>query len=124
MIVIHFPYNFIKSAGIAAGLVQQNVATMELVKLTRKYNSHSSQSYPGNVNNNNNRNGNNNGNNNRWGNRPFQMSVDNRWAATLAGDLAEVTLLQSEVDNDFSVGAAGAWNSSTVPHWYFFYQLR
>lgn len=68
-------------------------------------------------------------NNNRWGNGnangnrpPVQLTVDNRWAATLSGDLAEVTLLQGQWDREISVGAAGAWNSTTVPHWYFLSQ--
>lgn len=103
-------------AGIAAGLVQQNVATMELLKLTRNYNLNRRQPLQANG----------NGNFNRWGgngNRPpIQLSVDNRWAATLAGDLAEVTLLQGPMGREMSVGAAGAWNSTTVPHWYFLSQ--
>lgn len=88
---------------------------MELIKLTRNYNMNRRQSIQANGNN----------NNNRWGNGnrpPIQLSVDNRWAATLAGDLAEVTLLQGPLSREISVGAAGAWNSTTVPHWYFLSQ--
>lgn len=48
-----------------------------------------------------------------------QLNVDNRWAATLAGDLSEVTLLQGPMTKQISAGATGAWNSTTVPHWYF-----
>lgn len=48
-----------------------------------------------------------------------QLSIDNRWAATLAGNLAEVALLQGPLNRDMSVGSVGGWNSSTVPHWYF-----
>lgn len=94
--------------------MQQNVATMELLKLTRNYNLNRRQPLQA------------NGNSNRWGgngNRPpVQLSVDNRWAATLSGDLAEVTLLQGPMGREMSVGAAGAWNSTTVPHWYFLSQ--
>lgn len=83
--------------------MQQNVATFELLKLTRNYNSmpRRQQAQP-------------NGNN-RW-------KVDNRWAATLGGDLSEVTLLQGPLSREISVGAAGAWNSTAVPHWYFLSQ--
>lgn len=51
-----------------------------------------------------------------------QLNVDNRFAATLAGDLAEITLLQGPMSREISVGAPGAWNSTTVPHWYFLSQ--
>ncbi|XP_034651489.1 uncharacterized protein LOC117890645 isoform X2 [Drosophila subobscura] len=51
-------------------------------------------------------------------------SIDNRWAATLAGDLAEVTLVQVPVstNNAASVGATGGWNDTVLPHWYFLSQ--
>lgn len=50
--------------------------------------------------------------------------VDNRWAATLSGDLAEVTLVQvpSAANNGASVGATGGWNDTVLPHWYFLSQ--
>lgn len=51
-----------------------------------------------------------------------QFNIDNRWAATLSGDLAEVTLLQGPMTSQIRVGASGAWNSTTVPHWYFLSQ--
>lgn len=38
-----------------------------------------------------------------------QLNIDNRWAATLAGDLAEVALLQGPGAREVRVGAAGAW---------------
>lgn len=98
--ILHFLYELTKSTGIAAGLVQQNVAAMELLKYTKNYNQ---------------------GNNNNDRGRP--LIVDNRWAATLAGDLAEVALLQSETAQDYTVGAAGAWNSTTVPHWYVLFAI-
>ncbi|XP_058462010.1 uncharacterized protein LOC131437003 [Malaya genurostris] len=51
------------------------------------------------------------------------LRVDNRWAATLAGDLAEVTLLHSPSQpNNIQVGAAGAWNHTVVPRWFFLSQ--
>lgn len=51
-------------------------------------------------------------------------SIDNRWAATLAGDLAEVTLVQVPLSsgNVASVGATGGWNDTVLPHWYFLTQ--
>lgn len=55
-------------------------------------------------------------------NRQVQLSVDNRWAATLAGDLSELTLMQgpsNQVTKPIAAGGSGAWNSTTVPHWYF-----
>ncbi|EDV57129.1 uncharacterized protein Dere_GG19856 [Drosophila erecta] len=51
-------------------------------------------------------------------------TIDNRWAATLAGELAEVTLVQLPVTNGnaASVGATGGWNDTVLPHWYFLSQ--
>lgn len=49
------------------------------------------------------------------------MSVDNRWASTLAGDAAEVALHQGPV-SAIEVGASGAWNSTALPRWYFLSQ--
>lgn len=80
-------------AGIAAGLVQQNVPTRELLMLSKSTR------------------------NNRLTRQ--QLSIDNRFAATLAGNLAEVALLQGPISREMSVGSSGGWNSSTVPHWYF-----
>lgn len=87
-------------AGIAAGLTQQTVTTRELLTLTKSYSR------------------------NRFNGQQQQqqLSVDNRWAATLAGDLAEVALLQGPMTNRISVGAAGAWNSTALPRWYFLSQ--
>ncbi|CAO1322852.1 unnamed protein product [Diamesa hyperborea] len=48
------------------------------------------------------------------------MTVDNRYAATLSGDLAEVVLRQAPAAAQ--VGAAGAWNNTAAPHWYFLSQ--
>lgn len=84
--------------GIAAGLVQQSVTTRELISLTRSRADGLHQS------------------------RQQTLSVDNRWASTLSGDLAEVALLQGPLTNDIRVGAAGAWNSTQLPHWYFLSQ--
>lgn len=47
--------------------------------------------------------------------------VDNRWAATIAGDLAEVALLQGP-QPPLGVGAPGTFNSTTLPRWYFLTQ--
>jgi len=50
-------------------------------------------------------------------------TIDNRWAATLAGDLAEVTLVQLPGStSSASVGATGGWNDTVLPHWYFLSQ--
>lgn len=57
-----------------------------------------------------------------FGARQVSVQVDNRFAATLAGDLAEVSLLQGPVSNNINIGAAGGWNSTTVPRWYFLSQ--
>lgn len=86
-------------AGIAAGIVQQTVTTRELLLLTRAY-THGRHS----------------------GRQQTQLSIDNRWAATLSGDLAEVALLQGPMTRDVNVGASGAWNSTAVPRWYFLSQ--
>ncbi len=49
-------------------------------------------------------------------------TVDNRWATTLSGDLAEVALLQGPMLPQVAVGAIGGWNSSFIPRWYFLSQ--
>lgn len=49
-------------------------------------------------------------------------TVDNRYAATLTGDLAEVALLQGPVLSQVAVGAIGGWNSTFIPRWYFLSQ--
>lgn len=47
--------------------------------------------------------------------------VDNRFAATLSGDIAESVLLQVPA-TPVTVGAPGAWNNSAVPRWFFLSQ--
>ncbi|KYN34770.1 hypothetical protein ALC56_10738 [Trachymyrmex septentrionalis] len=50
------------------------------------------------------------------------LSLDNKWIATITGDLAEVILMQGPTNNKdemFIVGVDGNWNSSTMPRWYF-----
>ncbi|KAI4497475.1 hypothetical protein M0802_007486 [Mischocyttarus mexicanus] len=47
------------------------------------------------------------------------ITLDNKWIATLAGDLAEVALMQGPRGNKLQVGANGDWNSTTMPRWYF-----
>lgn len=85
-------------AGIAAGLEPQRVMTRDLLALSRgqkeQYKSRQTQSF----------------------------AVDNKWAATLAGDLAEVALLQGPVTQQVSVGAPGTWNRTLIPQWYFLSQ--
>ncbi|KAH8252005.1 hypothetical protein KR038_004664 [Drosophila bunnanda] len=83
-------------AGIAAGVQQQTIQTNTLLALSQRRGRGRSQSQTSN-------------------------SIDNRWAATLAGDLAEVALVQVPVSsgNAASVGATGGWNDTVLPHWYF-----
>ncbi|XP_035784359.1 uncharacterized protein LOC118462626 [Anopheles albimanus] len=83
-------------AGIAAGLEPQTVQLRDLMTRSGEYRSRQ-QAQP--------------------------LRVDNRWAATLSGDLAEVTLLHvpSELNN-VRIGAPGAWNHSVATRWYFLSQ--
>lgn len=97
--VIRTPWGTISAgtllAGIAAGLVQQNVRVSDVLLGRTKE-----------------------------GLRARQLSgqvVDNRWAATLSGDLAEVALRQGP-KNSIQVGAKGAWNSTAEPKWHFLSQ--
>lgn len=85
--------------GIAAGLQPQSVQTRDLLALSRSASQFhgARQTVP-------------------------VARVDNRWAATLAGDLAEVTLLQGPMAQQTQVGGIGGWNSTTVPRWYFLSQ--
>ncbi|XP_039482478.1 uncharacterized protein LOC120445892 isoform X1 [Drosophila santomea] len=87
-------------AGIAAGVQQQTVQLNQLLTRATPLRARSrSQSQTSNT-------------------------IDNRWAATLAGELAEVTLVQLPVSNgnSASVGATGGWNDTVLPHWYFLSQ--
>ncbi|KAM8712229.1 hypothetical protein ACLKA7_012705 [Drosophila subpalustris] len=86
-------------AGVATGLQQQTVSLNTLLSLATQ------------------RRG-------RTQSQTIGSSVDNRWAATLGGDLAEVTLVQVPVtpNNVASVGATGGWNDTVLPHWYFLSQ--
>nr|XP_012151284.1 PREDICTED: uncharacterized protein LOC100884048 isoform X3 [Megachile rotundata] len=50
------------------------------------------------------------------------LTLDNKWIATLAGDLAEVALRQGPTQDStdkLSIGATGNWNSTALPRWYF-----
>jgi hypothetical protein len=84
-------------SGIAAGLEPQSVTTRELLLLAQGGNGIVSQ-------------------------QNQNLNIDNRWAATLSGDLAEVTLNQGPIMQTMTVGAPGAWNSTAVPRWYFLSQ--
>jgi len=47
-------------------------------------------------------------------------SIDNRFAATLVGDLAEAALEQGPKRfENIKIGLRGGWNSTLVPRWYF-----
>ncbi|XP_076670473.1 uncharacterized protein LOC143369896 isoform X2 [Andrena cerasifolii] len=48
-----------------------------------------------------------------------QMTLDNKWIATLAGDLAEAALIQGPAGDKLSIGVTGNWNSTALPRWYF-----
>lgn len=78
-------------SGIAAGLIPQQVRTTELMPRTRA-------------------------NVNKAGrrvSRQTQRVVDNRWAATLAGDVSEVALLQGpNKGKQIQVGAKGVSQNS------------
>ncbi|XP_037893311.1 uncharacterized protein LOC119639751 isoform X1 [Glossina fuscipes] len=88
-------------AGIAAGLQPQTVQLKTLLALASRRPG-SGQSLP----------------------QTATVNVDNRWAATLAGDLAEVALIQMPMtgSDTASIGADGAWNSTVMPRWYFLSQ--
>ncbi|XP_049298889.1 uncharacterized protein LOC125771851 isoform X2 [Anopheles funestus] len=97
--VVYTPWGSVMAgtvlAGIAAGLEPQTVQFRDLVPRSDQYRSRQVQT----------------------------MVVDNRWAATLSGDLAEVSLLHApSVTNNVQVGAAGAWNRTVAPRWYFLSQ--
>ncbi|XP_053657783.1 uncharacterized protein LOC128706865 [Anopheles marshallii] len=97
--VIYTPWGSVMAgtvlAGIAAGLEPQTVQLRDLVSRSDQYRSRQVQS----------------------------IRVDNRWAATLSGDLAEVSLLHvPSAGNNVQVGAAGAWNRTVAPRWYFLSQ--
>lgn len=77
-------------AGLAAGLERQQVTVSELVG-------------PANM------------GQFRFARQQANIAVDNRFAATLSGDIAEAVLRQSP--QTIQVGATGAWNNSAVPHW-------
>lgn len=84
-------------SGIAAGIDQQNVPIQNLLAISRVRGQQRA----------------------RQTNMP---TVDNRWATTLSGDLAEVALLQGPMLPQVAVGAIGGWNSSFIPRWYFLSQ--
>lgn len=84
--------------GIAAGLEPQSVQIRDLLALSRSASQFSSRQ------------------------TTTAVRVDNRWAATLAGDLAEVTLIQGPISPNVLVGGIGGWNSTTIPRWYFLSQ--
>ncbi|XP_037914932.1 uncharacterized protein LOC119653884 isoform X2 [Hermetia illucens] len=94
-------------AGIAAGLQPQTIQVGTLLQTFKRANT------------------------GRWTGKPLQqqqqinLNVDNRWAATLAGELSEVALLQGPMltaGGQISLGASGAWNSTALPRYYFLSQ--
>lgn len=77
-------------AGIAAGLERQQVTVRDLV----------GEANMGQF---------------RFARQQAGITVDNRFAATLSGDIAEAVLRQSP--QTIQVGATGAWNNTAVPRW-------
>ncbi|KRT78890.1 hypothetical protein AMK59_8284 [Oryctes borbonicus] len=52
-------------------------------------------------------------------------SIDSRFAVTLSGDISEASLFQAGSTGDVqNIGAAGGWNSTLLPRWYFISQQR
>lgn len=48
------------------------------------------------------------------------VAIDNKFAATLVGDLAEATLEQGPKKREnIKIGLTGGWNSTIFPRWYF-----
>lgn len=81
--------------GIATGLQSENIQIRELLSQSRgQY---------------------------RAGRQQLGSTVDNRWAATIAGDLAEIALLQGP-QPPLQIGSPGTFNSTTMPRWYFLTQ--
>lgn len=96
--VLHSPWGSFAGgtvmAGIASGLERQQVAVRDLIGEDHLGDYRSA--------------------------RQQQIVVDNRFAATLSGDIAEAVLRQAPAN--IQVGAAGAWNNSAIPRWYFLSQ--
>lgn len=82
-------------AGLAAGLERQQVTVRDLV----------SEDHMGQY---------------RFARQQAGIVVDNRFAATLTGDIAEAVLRQAP--SNIQVGASGVWNNSAIPRWYFLSQ--
>lgn len=97
--VLHSPWGSFSGgsviAGIAAGLERQQVTVRDLV----------GEDHMGNY---------------KMSRQASGIVVDNRFAATLSGDIAESVLRQAP--SNIQVGAAGAWNNSAVPRWFFLSQ--
>jgi hypothetical protein len=83
-------------AGIAAGLERQSVNVRDLI----------GENHMGQM---------------RMARQQALPTVDNRFAATLSGDIAEAVLRQVPA-TPIQVGAPGAWNNSAVPRWFFLSQ--
>lgn len=99
--VVHSPWGSFSAgtvlSGIAAGLAPQTVTVQQLVAADHDMEHYKmARQTAGNLN------------------------VDNRYAATLSGDVAEAVLQQ--VPREIQVGSPGAWNITAVPHWYFLSQ--
>ncbi|XP_015124523.1 uncharacterized protein LOC107046428 [Diachasma alloeum] len=78
-------------AGIAAALQPQNVRISDLMK--RDWENKGSLS--------------------------SSVTLDNKWLATLAGDLVEIALRQGPSKDPYKIGTPGHWNSSHTPKYYF-----
>lgn len=97
--VVHSPWGAFAAgtviAGIAAGLERQTVSVRDLI----------GEDHMGQL---------------RFARQQGPVVVDNRFAATLSGDIAKAVLRQAP--STVQVGAPGAWNNSAVPRWYFLSQ--
>lgn len=102
--VVHSPWGAFSAgtviAGIAAGLQRQTVSVRDLIG-----EDHMGQ-YRAKF---------------RKARQTNGIVVDNRFAATLSGDIAEAVLRQVPA-SAIQVGAPGAWNNSAVPRFYFLSQ--
>ncbi|XP_073989533.1 uncharacterized protein isoform X3 [Rhodnius prolixus] len=49
----------------------------------------------------------------------FDKLIDNLWATTLSGDLAEVIVFQKPLTNNVTFGAPGKWNNTYLPTDYY-----
>ncbi|CAH0390255.1 unnamed protein product [Bemisia tabaci] len=97
-------------AGIAAGLQPQNVTLGNVLSSREPFGGRGTSSLyqqqrPGSV---------------YRSQQQYGLSIDNRWAATVAGEVALMVLLKTPTGlPSMRVGLSGGWNDTCVPKWYF-----